>query len=154
VSLAILIVLAGLGCSSTEWRDGQAEKRVKELDTPFHFLAQLEGYRVERLSRDSDMFSTWGDLTLRRRDEGAPVDGAGPLLRAAKKSGWKQVEHEVVEVDPARLAKLGVPAGHQALELAQSAGRKGKPPPTRYGCRAWVVDNGARIVVAYRIDSE
>jgi hypothetical protein len=154
VSIALLILLTGLGCRTTEWRDGEAEKRVKELDTPFHFLLHLDGYRVERVARESDMFSTWGDLTLLRREGRAPADAGEPLLKAAKKAGWKQVDDPAVEVDPSRLAKLGVPPGQKPLELAQAVGKKSRPPPTRYGCRAWIVENGSRIIVAYRVDSE
>jgi hypothetical protein len=153
ISGVLLILLTGLGCRANEWRGGEAEKRVRELDVPFQFLLSVEGYRVERVARESDTFSTWGDVILLGRP-GRPGDGGEALLRAARKAGWKQVDHDALEIDPGRLARMGVPAGATPLDLAQSAGARNRPPPTRYACRAWLVDQGHRIIIAYRVDSE
>jgi hypothetical protein len=38
------------------------------------------------------------------------------------------------------------------VDIMQSTGAVGKRPPTRHACRAWLVDDGSRIAVAYRVD--
>jgi hypothetical protein len=150
-------LLTGFSCRPTEWRDEEADTRVRDLDVPFHFLTDLAGYRVERLSRESGRFSTWGDVTLRRKAGAAPSAAAvrAQMLAAARKRRWKAGHADVLDLlDQNRLARLGVTPADKAVELVQTIARKGKGPPTRYACRAWILEGGNLIVVALRVDAE
>jgi hypothetical protein len=164
-ALLVASVMTGLGgCRTKEWRGHEAEVRAKVLDTPFHFLLNLDGYRVDRFSNEADLFSAWGYLTLRRQETRPPVplaDARNELLRAAKRAGWRQAANEKLAVDRRTLTDLGVGAAeadananaNAFLDLTQSVGAAGKGQPTRYACRVWLVDNGAGIVIVHRVDA-
>ena len=132
--VALLVPLIVGGCHTREWQGREAEKGVASLDTPFHFVLHLEGYRVDRLSIESDIFSSWGYLTLHQR------------------AGWRTADPGTVDVDEQRLAKLGVNVGDKPLELGQAERAKPGRSPTRYACGVWFLDEGKKIVVSYRVD--
>ncbi|HEV8201619.1 MAG TPA: hypothetical protein VGS03_16515 [Candidatus Polarisedimenticolia bacterium] len=147
-------------CLSKEWRGSDAEsKAAVTLDTPFRFLLHLEGYRVASFSAESDMFSTWGFLTLRWK-QGSTAAGARPsaanlrerLIAAAAKAGWKSVNYETIDVDDRTLDDLGVRDAGKPVELAQSRRGKDRHAPTRYACRAWIAADADKITVGHRVD--
>jgi hypothetical protein len=157
VALACLSISA---CHSKESRGRDAEKKAAAiLDTPFRFLLHFQGYRVERFSSESDMFSSWGFLTLRRKP-GSVADGPQPsatsvrerLVAAAARAGWKKVDYETIDVDAETLADLGLRDAAKPVELAQTWGAKDRHAPTRYACRAWIADDGDKITVGHRVD--
>jgi hypothetical protein len=151
----LLALVLSLGCQR-DARGRAAERRLRGLDTPFQFLLQVPGYRVDRFAGDSDLFSNWGDLTLRRLPGSSPATethARDQLVRLARQAGWKPLHRDAVAMDPARQAALGIAKGAAPIELGATAGPRRRTNPTEYSCLLWVIDGGERIVVAYRIDS-
>jgi len=127
----------------------------KVLETPFQFLLALPDYEATALTHDSDMFSTWGELALSRRSDSDTLrmKAREELLKSAKQAGWTTAK-DLPNLEPSDLNRYGVRHAEEDLEIAQSVSLKGQNPPTRYGCRLWISEDGRRIVVVYRVDGE
>ena len=138
-----------------EYTEGVPATARELLDTPFHFLLRVPGYRASKLVNDSDMFSAWGELLLLRND-GKRItrpEARKELLRSARNAGWRPAG-EVPDVETPDLQRYGIAQPKEDLAVTKTAALRGQNPPTRYGCRIWISDNGGEIVAAYRVDGE
>jgi hypothetical protein len=155
--LAALLIAPFLAASppchgaETETQDVRAAARSL-LEPGFHFVLAMPDYEPRLIAHDADPFSNWGDLVLAH-------DGAGKVTREAvrkrlqhlaKAAGWKSVK-ELPEVTPiARPEHYGITRAREDLDLLKRVDPKGTAADS---CRIWIADDGASILVVYRIDS-
>ena len=153
--LFLLLLANAQACSQKpqeETRD-VAATAGRLLDAPFHFLLAIPDYDPNRFTHDADLFSGWGYLTLMRKagNNTTRVAARDELLRAAKQGGWNQVT-ELSDVETPNLKRFGIHDEKEDLDISKTAALRGQNPPTRYGCRIWISENGGLIVVSYRVD--
>jgi hypothetical protein len=153
----ILVILNTEVCSKDKAVKSRndAAKAHEILEAPFHFLLALPDYTPDRLDHDSDIFSTWGELQLTSKHNRAHTRESvrEELVRAAKLAGWRSAG-EIPEIQAPDLAKYGIKQQYQDIAITKKAASPGQNPPTRYGCRIWISDDGRVILVAYRVDGE
>lgn len=125
------------------------------LETPLHFLLGIRGYDVVDLKHDGDIFSTWGQLVLARRD-GSHLNRAElreKLSKVARSAGWIQTM-ELKNLEIPDLPRYGIDQRKGDLALEKTSALPGQNPPTRYSCLIWISDDGKRLVATYRVDGE
>lgn len=112
------------------------------MDQPYYFLLDLPDFKPIRLVHDSDIASTWGELTLTRETGSSSLEGSlvKDLLRAAKKAGWTQ--------DTSNNPASG------ALTFVRTEGTATHNLPTRYSLDLSISPGGNQIAAIFRIDAE
>jgi hypothetical protein len=153
--ILVLVLAQSSACKAKESRHTHAEKKSSELDTQFQFLRRLDGFRVEAFEQKSDLFSSWGFLTLDRRQGSKPGTAdemRRMVLRLGAKAGWKPSDEGAMEIDEGQLAGYGVQAGSPSLDLAQDLKNARGKPATRYTLRIWFKTTSPMIVAAFRVD--
>lgn len=153
--LFLLLLASAQACSQKPQEETKdvAATAGKLLDVPFRFLLAIPDYDPSRFAHDADLFSGWGYLTLVRKagSNTARVTARNVLLQAAKQNGWNQVT-ELSDVETPNLKRFGIHDEKEDLDISKTATLRGQNPPTRYGCRIWISENGGLIVVSYRVD--
>jgi hypothetical protein len=155
IMLAGLLLLAFGGCKDkNHFRGAEAAKVITSQAKPFHFLVHVDGYVVDELFRDSDMFNESGFLTL-RREKGAPLTTGSAaqqtILRLAKRSGWETASAPTVELRKEELDWLKVTSDTPVLNLKLRRGED--KSGAHFGLRFFVLDEGQTIKVAYELDT-
>jgi hypothetical protein len=158
VTALFALVFAGIGVPSDvhtgEEQSMQSTAR-EVLEMPFHFLLRIRGYDVVDLKHDGDIFSTWGQLVLARRDASHPnrAELRGKLSKAARSAGWRPTM-ELNNLEAVDLPRYGIDLRKSDLALEKTSALPGQNPPTRYTCLIWISDDGKRLVATYRVDGE
>jgi hypothetical protein len=124
------------------------------LEKPFHFLLDIADYEAGPVQKQSDMFSTWGNFVLTRR-QGTPNRSVSrdEILSAAKRAGWTRVA-ELPLVDHPDHTEYRIAGEKEDLAISRTEALPGQNPPTRYSCLIWIAKDGGMVLVAYRVDAE
>ena len=151
-------IVALLACAheagAAEAVDAASQARAL-LDRPLVVALQIAGWPAVDFEHESDLFSTWGHLVLRRRPgyRQAVEDPEAALRRSARRLGWTVGSADQIETPP-DLPRLGVTLPQPTLTLNRAIGGPRQSPPTRYLLRTWRTSDGQRLVVQFRVDGE
>jgi hypothetical protein len=151
--VASLVLSAVAGCEKSHWEGHEAAKMAAMMNPPLHFLLQLDGYTVTKFSRNSEMFTQWGFLTLERAPKVSITEAASrqTLLRLAKRGGWETQPGSAIDLHPNDLDYLEVTPTTPVVNLGKDVGRN--PKGTHYRAMVWLLNGAQTIQVAYRVES-
>ncbi len=152
-TLMITLIGAVIYFNTQKWEKLPVDAAQKVLETPYHFLLKLPEHREVQLTHASDIFSTWGQLVFTADHHSTRTIILERLKKDAQKAGWQLVD-QLNDVETPDLSRFGIAARAEDLALQQSSALPHQNPPTRYGCRIWISEDGNLIIASWRVDGE